>query len=105
MRTLLFTEPELYELLYDGLLLTNRTLKAPVEPRVHSRILDKMEAVGEATERGGMVSFTLNPSLEAKVTLDDAEYKLMGECLQEVPWSARASRLVTRGLDLFEAAS
>jgi hypothetical protein len=94
---------QIYEVLYDGLLNTTRGLEAPSETRVMSRILDKMESIGLSTERGGIKTFTL--ACESRVTLEDAEYQLMGEALKAVRWSSKAARIVTAALDLFSEAS
>lgn len=106
MRVLDFTGEEAaqrYEILYDGLLGTNRGFEAPSETRVVSHILDKMEAIGIPAQRGGVKTFSLNGG-DKKVMLEDAEYQLMAEAIKQVKWTARAAKSVTGAMDFFAAA-
>lgn len=96
---------ETYEILYDGLLYSPKSLVAPSETRIVGRILDKFEGIGEITERPqGVKTYTLKTTLAQwayRVHLEEEEYKLMDECLKAVKWATKAARQVTMALEFF----
>lgn len=112
MRTLDFgvaSGEQIYELLYDGVVNTNKWLEAPAETRIMGHILDKLESVGVPAERGGLKTFSLRPiavdgTTSRKVELESVEYEMMRLALKEVRWTARAARLSTVALEFFHAA-
>lgn len=96
---------ERYEILYDGLVGSNRGLSAPSETRIMSRILDKLEAIGIPVERGTVKTFSLVPEVVEMVLLEDTEWRLMVDCLQTVKWTTRAARKATTAMEWLEAAT
>jgi hypothetical protein len=85
-----------YEVLYMGLLATSRGFEAPIETRLHSRLLDKFEAIGVPTDD----AFTLMPD-GGRVTLEEVEYQLMEDCLKQVKWKASGTRRANKAMDFF----
>lgn len=105
MKVLDFTGPEAkerYDLLYEGLIGTPRGLEAPSETRVIGKILDKLEAIGVSEKKNGAATFVLNGGGE--VELEDAEHKLMSDCLSEVRWRTAGARKATSAMEWFNAA-
>ncbi len=98
--------PKWYSLLMDGLMGSNRGFKAPSETRVLSRILDKLEAIGTEGLRSGASTFGLpdGPTTRPPVDLKEAEYALVKEALESVPWRPVAVREATAMMEWFEEA-
>lgn len=102
---------ERYEILYGGVIGTTRGFQAPSETRVIGKVLDKLEAIGKASETVGqngatVKSFILNELLaEVVVDLEDAEFSLMLECLQAVRWTTNAARKATAAIEWFQSST
>lgn len=106
-RTLLFDKDK-FEVVYNGLLNSQRGFDAPSETRMVTKILDKMEKNAEAFDDGGTKSYRVPEGKTVTVELPDEEYKLLTEAIKAVKWTARVARKVSdvvEWLDKVEASS
>lgn len=81
-----------YDVVYGGLLTSPRGFSKK-ETRVVSAVLDKLEAIGKPTGKGGGVAFELNQfATNRAVELEDAEFVLLCEALDAVVWTTEGAR-------------
>lgn len=92
---------DLFNLAYVGV--NNPEAKlSPAELRTHSKILDKLEAIGRAQSDGS--GFKLPPGIAGRVVLEDAELTLLKRLCESMHWNPAASRRVVKLFDLLEGA-
>lgn len=106
MRTLDFApdNKQHFEIIYDGIIGSARGFDGKNEARVIGRVLDKLEGIGETTQRGGMTTYRLRES-GGTVELEDAEFELMYDAISHVKWSARFARQVAQTFEWLDASS
>lgn len=91
-----------YEMIYDGIINSQRGFSAPSETRVIGSLLNKLEAIGKVAERGGQATYTLNYG--GVIEIEEEVHKLASDALRHVKWSAAASRNATTAIDWFDNA-
>ena len=101
MRSLAFTA-ERFEIIYEGLLNSQRGFDAPSETRIVGKILEKLE--DEATQElvGGVTTYRLKNGKGAVVNLSDEEYKLLVSAVKAVKWTARIATKATDAIEWLE---
>lgn len=93
-----------YTMIYDGIINSPRPYKAPVETRVISKVLNKLEAIGRPySVTVDVTSFKLTES-GGIVLLEDEEYRIAHEALHQTQWNARGARGATEATEWFDAA-
>lgn len=91
-----------YNVLYDGIISSDRPVNG-AEARVVAGILTEMERVGVPRERGGMASYTIGPA-GGVVPLEDVQYKLVKELLDNVRFIPKFAKEIALALEWFENA-
>jgi hypothetical protein len=104
MRYLIFypTEPGHYKVLYDGLISSDRGVSG-VEARVVARLLSRLEAIGKPSDSSNGIVFMMGDRPQV-MALEDVEYRLMKELLDNVRFIPKFARQVAAALDWFDAA-
>lgn len=110
MRTLHITESEQFSLLYESIVLKQGGYNMQ-QGRIAAKILDKLEDVGivdndnSVKGQDGQIAIMIykSRSLPIDVKLEDAEYDLVKQSLDAMPWSGRAVRKAVRVVDWFTA--
>ena len=107
MRKITFTadkqSEDRFEILYEGALNTPRGYKAPKETRLIGKVLDKLEAVGTPFKDNNRATYKLLFSKAGDVLLEDEEYSLLKEALDEIKWTGTISRKAADALEFLEA--
>jgi hypothetical protein len=85
---------DMYEIIYDGILASNKPITWDAETRVVEHLLDALEELGVPTIRGVSATFALSKS--GTVVIEDVEYMLMLDILKEVRWKTGISRTVNK---------
>lgn len=108
MRKLIFAADEKsearFEILYEGALNTPRGYKAPKETRLIGKVLDKLEAFGTPFKDNNRASYKFLFSKAGDLLLEDEEYNLLKEALDEIKWTGTISRKAADALEFLEAA-
>lgn len=110
MRYIIFTPEDStsYEVMYDGIHATRRSFSGQ-ETRIVAKVLEKVEAFGSQFVRGkdqegrAIYSYKMNPD-GSMLVLEDAEYNLLREAIDQTPWSAAGARKVPALMDLLDKA-
>ena len=107
MRVLTFkpdTEDQ-FTLLYSALYGSEKKLTIG-EFRTHVKILDKCEAISTEGETPQHPRKLVFPEIgDCQLKLEDVEYELMKQLVQETQWTVRVSRLIVGLTDALEAAT
>src|SRR6266498_493841 len=99
MRTLTFTEKDVekYELIHEGLLGSEFPLKG-INVRLSAKIFDKLEAIGKIKqEQNGLARYTTVKG--GMIQLEEPEFSLLIECLNNVSWNAIGARRANKVFD------
>jgi hypothetical protein len=92
---------DLYNLAYIGALNPEAKL-SPAQLRTHSKLLDKLEAIGVAQTDG--TGFKLPKDTASTVLLEESERDLLKQLCESFHWNPAASRRVVKLFDLLEGA-
>lgn len=109
MRYLVFTKDDetAFDMLMQGIHLTRRSFTGP-ETRVVAKILDKVEAIATSTDAlddNGKRTTTFKMKPEGgMISLEDAEFNLVKEAVDQTPWNARGARKVVLLFDILDKA-
>lgn len=107
MRKITFTadkaSEDLFEILYEGALNTPRGYKAPKETRIIGRVLDKLERMGTPFTDNNRSSYKYLYSAAGDLLLEDEEYNLLHEALNEIKWTGGVSRKAADAMELLES--
>lgn len=106
MKKLEFTpfNKDLYEMMYEGLLVTPLVLENRALKRLMDRVLDKVESIGKRKPKPEELLFTLDGD-GGVVEFEDAEYDLVKKAIEAVPWKPIAVRRGNKLDDFIEEAN
>lgn len=109
MRYLVFTAADetSYDMLMQGIHLTKRPFSGP-ETRIIGKILDKIEAIAtqsEGLDVDGKRTTTYKMVSEGGIiALEDTEFNMVKEAIDQTAWTARGARKVAALFDILDKA-
>lgn len=106
MKKLEFTQfnKEMFEMMYEGLLVTPLQLDTKALKRAMDKVLDKIEAIGKRKAKPEELLYTLKDET-AILELEDVEYDLVKKAIEMVPWRPMAVRKGNKLEDFIEEAT